>query len=179
MVGQGQEEPPDGPNLEDAYRRYGPIIYRRCLRLLGHPGDAHDALHEVFIRLDRALPGFRGEADILTFIYRIATNHCLNRLRRRSIEARVLRTWRIAVADDPRPRHELSGLVRALLERLPPEEAQLLVHVHHDGMSQEQLAAAAGVSARTIRSRLSKAEARASDLLAALERAGEGEADGS
>src|SRR5262245_48572191 len=72
--------------LTALYRAYGPVIYARCRRLLGDGGAAEDATQETFMRvhrhIDRADP-----QQALGWIYRIATNLCLNEIRNRKRRA--------------------------------------------------------------------------------------------
>src|SRR5688572_30207570 len=67
--------------LDDAYRRWGGQIYRRCLKLLGDAAAAEDATQEVFVRLMRHADHLAPEGGYLAWIYRVATNYCLNALR--------------------------------------------------------------------------------------------------
>jgi RNA polymerase sigma-70 factor (ECF subfamily) len=67
--------------IEDIYRRYGGMVRRRCLSILHNEDDAQDASQEVFIRAMRSIASFRGQASPATWLYRIATNICLNRIR--------------------------------------------------------------------------------------------------
>src|SRR5512138_4043947 len=67
----------------ELYRQYGPSVYRRCLRLLRDPEAAKDATQEVFMKLVRDMPKLEDRETVLPWMYRVATNHCLN-LRRNS-----------------------------------------------------------------------------------------------
>src|SRR5215831_19129206 len=69
--------------LSSLYRMYGPIIYTRCVRLLGDRAAAEDAIQETFMRVQRHLAKAPDSAEALRWIYRIATNYCLNELRDR------------------------------------------------------------------------------------------------
>ena len=71
------------------YTEFHPKIQRYLTTLVGE-SEAEDLTQEVFIRVNRALPGFRGESQLSTWIYRIATNAALDQLRgpaaKRSLE---------------------------------------------------------------------------------------------
>src|SRR5258706_10009090 len=69
--------------LTSLYRTYGPIIYARCSRLLGDRASAEDATQETFMRVLRHLDRAPDSAEALAWIYRIATNYCLNEIRDR------------------------------------------------------------------------------------------------
>jgi RNA polymerase sigma-70 factor, ECF subfamily len=72
---------------EDAFRRivehHRATLHAHCYRMLGSLHDAEDALQETFLRAWRALPGFRGQSSLHTWLYRIATNACLDAIKRR------------------------------------------------------------------------------------------------
>src|SRR5262245_37293582 len=71
----------DDNELAQLYRRCGAMIYRRCCKLLKDEAAAQDATQEVFIRLMSHLDRLDPRDDYLPWIYRVATNHCLNVLR--------------------------------------------------------------------------------------------------
>jgi RNA polymerase sigma-70 factor, ECF subfamily len=58
-------------------------LHAHCYRMLGSLHDAEDALQETFLRAWRGLPGFRGQSSLHTWLYRIATNACLDAIKRR------------------------------------------------------------------------------------------------
>ena len=62
--------------------RHSPALYRVALHLLGTPADAEDCVQDTWVTAWRRLDGFRGEAPIGTWLYRIATNEALMQRRR-------------------------------------------------------------------------------------------------
>jgi RNA polymerase sigma-70 factor (ECF subfamily) len=60
-----------------------PAIYRLALRMVDNEQDAEDVLQETFIKVMRALPGFKGRSALTTWIYRIAVNEALMLMRKR------------------------------------------------------------------------------------------------
>jgi RNA polymerase sigma-70 factor (ECF subfamily) len=86
---------PSGPSLtgvsnpakEDSFRRLverqGPMLEAHCRQMLGTPHDAEDALQETLLRAWRGLPGYKGRSSLRSWLYRIATNVCIDTIGQR------------------------------------------------------------------------------------------------
>lgn len=152
------------------YREYGPAVYRRCLRLLGDRERARDATQEVFVRLVRDMRRLEDRANVLPWIYRVATNHCLNLRRdvRRRGEEALDQGLELApqVPADAFPERQLAQKV---LSRFDAETQAVAVGVFVDGMEHEEVAAALGVSRRTVARKLDRFLANARKYLARSE----------
>jgi RNA polymerase sigma-70 factor (ECF subfamily) len=141
----------------ELYRQYGPVVYRRCLRILKDPEAAKDATQEVFVRLVRDMEKLADRETVLPWIYRVATNHCLN-LRRNAIrrgddaELPELELAR-GVSADAFPDRALAA---QLLARVDEVTRSVAVGVLVDGMEHEELAGALGISRRTVARRLER-----------------------
>jgi len=150
----------DADEIQRLYEQYGHVVYGRCLRILGNPADAEEALQDVFLRALRSREGFRAEASPMTWLTRIATNHCLNvlrtRRRRRSEAHEPVDSDRAADPKliEPGTRPEDLAAVRAVLGRFPRQTQEIAVYYFVDGMNQEEVAALVGVSLPTLRKRL-------------------------
>ena len=70
--------------FEELYRAHAGRLFSVACRLLGNPTDAEDLLQEIFLAAHRKLDTFRGESALGTWLYRLATNLCLDHLRSRS-----------------------------------------------------------------------------------------------
>jgi RNA polymerase sigma-70 factor (ECF subfamily) len=79
----------DGPAFGELYRRFSRRVFGLCLHLLGSREDAEDAAAEVFLRVRAALPRYDRSVPLGAWLNKVATNHCLDRLRRRGREARL------------------------------------------------------------------------------------------
>ncbi len=137
------------------YRVYGPAVYRRCRRLLGDREAARDATQEVFVRLVRDMEKLEDGRAALPWIYRVATNHCLN-LRR---DARRHGGGALEPPPDLAARDTAAGyperhLAQEVLSRFDVQTQAVAVGVFIDGMEHEELAEALGISRRTVRRRL-------------------------
>lgn len=144
------------PDVGRLCERYGPMVYRRCLRLLRDEDEAMDACQDVFVRvLER---GALQEARFpSSFLYRTATNLCLNRIRdrgRRAGDGGDEELERIASAEDG----ESATGARLLLDRLfgrQPASSRTIAVLHYlDGLTLEQVAETVGLSVSGVRRRL-------------------------
>ena len=89
----------------DAFRELTEPYYRElqvhCYRMLGSVHDADDVLQDTLLAAWRGLAGFAGRASLRTWLYRIATNRCLNA--RRSASRRAAREWDVPGVQPPEP----------------------------------------------------------------------------
>jgi RNA polymerase sigma-70 factor (ECF subfamily) len=138
------------------YRTYGPAVYRRCLRLLHDRELAKDATQDVFVQLLRQWTTDTQPEAVLAWIYRVATNHCLNLLRtaRRHREQPLeLSPSGNGVTGGVEPQRLVAQKV---LSRFDAETQAVAVGVFVDGMEQEELARVLGISRRTVSRRLDR-----------------------
>ena len=138
--------------LTDLYRSYGPVIYWRCVRLLGDRAAAEDATQETFMRVLRHLDRAPTGEDAIRWIFRIATNYCLNEIRngkRRAVPMDEL---------PERPVVDLDAADRDLVVKLiarAPEDQRTIAWLHHvDGLDQGEVARVMDVSRRTVVNKL-------------------------
>ncbi len=133
------------------YSRYGATIYRRCLKLLGDRAAAQDATQEVFIRFMTHANDLQRGNGYLGWIYRVATNHCLNVLRN---DARLTvcdpaSLPDVAVNAAASGYAELDLSVR-LLRRFDETTAAVAVLALVDGLTQDEVAEVMGLSRKTV-----------------------------
>src|ERR1043165_8074585 len=67
--------------FDEIMLRYERQIYRLCYRFTFNPDDARDLAQDVFVKAFEHLANFRRESSLKTWLYRIATNHCINRVK--------------------------------------------------------------------------------------------------
>lgn len=140
------------------YVDLGPAVYRRCLRLLGDRAAAEDATQEVFLKFLRDVDRLQARTTLLPWVYRVASNHCLN-LRRDAADRRRHSTDQDldllpgTYADGP-DAHPKRDLARSVLARFDVATQAIAVAVLVEGMEIEEVAATLGVSPRTVSKRL-------------------------
>lgn len=144
-------------------------IYTLALRMTGNPDDAAELAQEAFLRAWRGLPGFQGESSFSTWLYRLASNVCIDFLRqekRRRGAGLVSLDGDDAAAEVPDPRltpegeaerRELRQAVERGLEQLSSDHRQVLVLRELEGLSYAEIADALALEVGTVKSRLTRA----------------------
>jgi RNA polymerase sigma-70 factor (ECF subfamily) len=141
----------------ELYREFGPVVYRRCLRLLKDQEAARDATQEVFMKLVRDMAKLEDRETVLPWIYRVATNHCLNQRRNSSRRGEDHAEPDLDVAaDTPTDVYPDRALAQKVLSRFDAATQAVAVGVIVDGMEHEEVAAALGVSRRTVARKLER-----------------------
>lgn len=143
-------------DVQDLYARFGPMVLRRCRKLLRDEESALDAMQDTFVLLLRHEERLHDTAPS-SLLLRMATNVCLNRIRsgnRRLEDPEEETLLRIACADDVESR----SLARRLLGRIFRDEldSTRAIAVMHlvDGMTLEEVAREVGLSVSGVRKRL-------------------------
>jgi RNA polymerase sigma-70 factor (ECF subfamily) len=153
-------------DVEALYRKYGPMVLRRCRRLLGDEDRALDAMQETFVSLLKNGSALTETAPS-SLLYCMATNVCLNILR--AGRGRVMVSdedvlLNIASSEDI----ESTGLARQILDQLfrgvRPSTRTIAVMHYVDGMTLEETAAAVGLSVSGVRKRLAALRMRLREL---------------
>lgn len=140
-------------------------------RLLADHAEAEDLAQEAFLRLHRALPGFRGESSIATWLYRTTTRLAIDHLRRERLKRRIFFFRRTEegedlieqVADQRRgPEGELQERqamrrLRRALGLLSPRQRAVFVLRHHEGLPLQEIARLLDLETGTVKSHLHRA----------------------
>jgi RNA polymerase sigma-70 factor (ECF subfamily) len=148
--------------FDEIVQKYTSYVYNVAYRMLGNPHDAEDATQGAFLSAYRAWGRFRGEADVATWLYRIAVNAALMKLRKEkrlrqltqvSYEEQDIPDW----AQSPEDAALNSELRRALesgLMLLPPDLRAAVVLRDVQGLSNAEASAALSMSVAAFKARL-------------------------
>ena len=169
----------DFQKIHDDFR---PRILRYLTRMAGE-GEAEDLTQEVFARIGRALKSFRGESKLSTWIYQIATNVAVDRLRRSSArpgdekklpiedivegeEDKEIWTGEQTPSTEQRViRQEMNGCIREIIETLPQTYRSVIVLSELEGFKDTEIADILGLSLQATKIRLHRARTRLKEEL--------------
>jgi RNA polymerase sigma-70 factor (ECF subfamily) len=149
-------------DVEDLYRRYGPMVLRRCRQMLQHDQQALDAMQDVFVQVLVRRENLE-DRGLSSLLYRVATNVCLNKIRsrkRRPEDPESDLLARLADASGGDGRAEARGVLDRLFGREPDSTVTIAVLHLHDGFTLEEVAREVGMSVSGVRKRLRKLRAK-------------------
>lgn len=159
--------------VREIIRLHNRRLFRIARSVLRNDADAEDVLQEAYVRAFRALPGFRGEASLVTWLSRIVLNEALQWLRRRRREGTValpeqppaeatILPFPTMVSPGPDPeqsiaQRQLVGLLEHAIDQLPDDFRLVLVARVIEDMSIEETAELLGLQPATVKTRLFRA----------------------
>lgn len=149
---------------------YQDRLFGLVFSLVQNREQAEDLIQEIFVKAYFALSAFEGQSAFYTWLYRIASNHCLDHLRKRrpqqisidrpmadDSEATFQDTLEAPASDSPEASLEASSEAASLLEALDPEQKLILSLRELEGYSYEDLAELLHCPLNTVKSRLNRA----------------------
>jgi len=134
--------------------RYERQIYRLCYRFTSNSDDARDLAQEIFIKAFEHLSEFRKESSLKTWLYRIATNHCINHVKSNAqqfVEVTENIRQTESTAQSELEEKQLREHFRLLVTKLPPKQRAILELRIHEQLSYEEIATMSNRSVSTIK----------------------------
>ena len=159
--------------FQEIHDEFRPKVLRYLTRLVG-PGEAEDLTQEVLAKISQALQAFRGESQLSTWIYQIATHSALDKIRSRSIrhfgQAETIEgdeedrdAW---TGEKPHSleaqviREEMNACIRRVIDQLPENYRTVIALSELEGFSDQDMAEVLGLSLEAAKIRLHRARAR-------------------
>jgi len=157
--------------FDEIVARYKDEIYNYIWRMISNHDDVEDLAQEVFVRAFAAIKSFRRESNLRTWLYRIATNLCVDRYRRKGLEKQSIvplereeseegQSKSIDLPDDTYDpqriyeRSELQTEIQKALMKLPEKQRAVVLLFDLEGMSYEEIARVLDCPIGTVKSRL-------------------------
>ncbi len=158
----------NGDAFEELVRRYERKVYNIAYRLMGNERDASEVLQDAFLRAYRFLPKFQFKSSFFTWLYRIATNVSLTKLRKRE------KVQLVSIDDPAGPegdlpleipdyryspekmmqQRELRDALQKAVEDLPPDYRSVVVLRDLEGLSNEEVSKILNLTVPAVKSRL-------------------------
>lgn len=169
----------DQDAFEQLVRAYEKRVFALTLRMCGNPEDAAEAAQEAFLAVWQGLKFFRGESSFSTWLYRLASNACVDLLRREgrhraaagpSLDDKELRLETVDPAPTPQEAAERAELRRQIengLRALPAEYRQVLILREMHQLSYEEIGQTLSLDPGTVKSRISRGRKRLQKYLMA------------
>ena len=172
LIAAGQQGDPRA--FREVFELYKDRVFALCRHMAGNAEDAEDLTQEVFVSAFRHIAGFRAEAAFGTWLYRIASNQCLNRLRKRRPEVHSFEAMVEMDAAPPAPgpspeemvvRKELNRRIEDAVADLPENLRLVFVLGTLEGMRYKQIAEIVGCSEEAVKMRVHRARKRVRDRM--------------
>lgn len=155
--------------FEGLVRRHQRTAWGVAWRLLRDPAEAEDAAQDAFLKILDAAPRYRPTASFRTYLYRVITHVCLDRLKKK----RPVYLARLPIVASPEPgpadraeAREDAAAVRRALGALPPRQRAALVLRYYECLSYQEIAQAMDTSVKAVERLLARGRGMLRDLLA-------------
>lgn len=160
----------DAPAMEELLGRHYDRIFAICRRISGNDADAYDAAQEALLAIVRGLERFDGRSKFSTWSYRIATNACLDELRRRNRRPDPTDDEHLQLAsgsDAPQPGDGVDDqmLIEQALQQIPEQFRAPVVLRDMVGMDYADIAATLDIAPGTVRSRIARGRTALAEVL--------------
>ena len=153
--------------------RYESMIASTVFGMIGNCSEAEDIGQEVFIRFYKAIPHFRGESSVATYLTRIAINLSINELKKRKTRNLFFKpadelTKEIADKAEYNTYHEEKEIVQTAIQKLKPKFRSVIVLRLIDGYSTEETAKILKIPLGTVLSRLARGQQKLKKILSPM-----------
>ena len=158
--------------FEALYHQYSGRVHRLALRFLHDEEQARNALQETFLRVFRKVHTFRGDSGLGTWIYRIASNICLNEIRRpehtrlRRLGEDEEMAEQDAPVDEQASRREIMERVSEIISTLEPKKRITFIMFYVEDLTADEIAEVLGEGRGTVLKRLQRTRAEVVEMAA-------------
>jgi RNA polymerase sigma-70 factor, ECF subfamily len=166
---------PGEQQFEAVLQAYQDKVFRLCCAMIGNRALAEETAQEVFVRIWKALPGYRGESSLSTWIYSITRNACLTCLKKKagrrdfSLDIPSVRQAAERTAGGLQTPDRHPDILR-LVGELPAHYRQVILLYYMEGKSYEELSTMLDLPLGTVKTYLHRARKQLSEVLAALDK---------
>lgn len=154
-------------SFEEIYNRYAPQIFRVCLGYTNDADQAKDLVQDTFIAVWKGLPGFRNQSQISTWIFRIATNHCLRAIANAKRMPPAELPFNLAAPLEESLEEKVNILYRCIAEL--EETERIIISLELEGLPQAEIAVVVGLNSGNVRVKVHRIKEKLGKKLKAYE----------
>ncbi len=157
-------------NLVDGYKD---LVFTLAIRMLGNREEAEEVSQDVFIKVYKSLPNFKGDSKVSTWVYRIAYNTCLDRIKKikkKRMHTDLNHIDQIAYADLDTAYHKMvmaerSEMIERCLSKLSAEDAGVLTLFYLEEKNLQEMEETTNIPVNTLKVRLFRARKRLASVM--------------
>lgn len=149
------------PDFNLTYRRFFPLLVRKCARTLGDSQEAQDVAQDTFLRLQKAGLSLSDARALSAWLYRTSTRLAIDRLRLRARHTGDHALENLPSGLSPEHSAQVAQLWTGIVRRVPQEELEVALLTHVDGLKQTEIAEVLSIHERSVRRLLAKFDERA------------------
>jgi len=135
--------------FDEIYKTYWQKVYRLCMGYVNDQDCAKDIAQEAFIKIWQQLPKFRGESSIGTWVFRIASNHCLRQIEKQNRMPKSDLPEELEDVLPPNIEHTIGFLYKCISEL--PEIDRIIISMELENIKQSEIADILGISETNVR----------------------------
>ena len=153
--------------------RYKDLVFTLALRMLKNREEAEEVAQDTFIKTYKSLDKFKGDSKFSTWIYRVAYNTCLDRIKKNkkhvnTIEINEFTAHQLVSIDnalDKMENEERQAAIQSCIDKLPSEESFLLTLYYFDDLSLNEISKIIGISSNSIKVKLFRCRKKLATIL--------------
>ncbi|WP_394357644.1 RNA polymerase sigma factor [Psychroserpens ponticola] len=153
--------------------RYKDLVFTLALRMLKNREEAEEVAQDTFIKTYKSLHKFKGDSKFSTWIYRVAYNSCLDRIKKNkkhlnNVEINEFTAHEVVTIDNALDKMEINERKEAIqrcIETLPSEDSFLLTLYYFDDLSLDEISKIVGITANSIKVKLFRCRKKLATIL--------------
>ncbi len=153
--------------------RYKDLVFTLALRMLKNREEAEEVAQDTFIKTYKSLEKFKGDSKFSTWIYRVAYNSCLDRIKKNKkhlndVEINEFTEHEVVTIDnalDKMETKEQRDAIHRCIDKLPSEESFLLTLYYFDDLSLDEISKIVGITANSIKVKLFRSRKKLATIL--------------
>ena len=153
--------------------RYKDLVFTLALRMLKNREEAEEVAQDTFIKTYKALDKFKGDSKFSTWIYRVAYNSCLDRIKKNKkhlndVEINEFTEHQVVTIDsalDKMETNERKEAIQRCIDTLPSQESFLLTLYYFDDLSLDEISKIVGITANSIKVKLFRCRKKLATIL--------------